>query len=42
MDHTHVDIAPVAGRLVVFLSGAIEHQVQASFHDRVALTAWLH
>ena len=38
----YVDIQPLAGRLVIFLSGLVEHQVQPSFHDRVALTAWLH
>lgn len=36
-----VDIAPLAGRLVVFLSGAVEHAVLPAFSDRIALTCWL-
>ncbi|KAA6421588.1 MAG: 2OG-Fe(II) Oxygenase, partial [Trebouxia sp. A1-2] len=35
-----LDIAPVSGRLVVFLSGAIDHAVLPSHNPRVALTAW--
>ena len=35
-------IAPVAGRLVVFLSGAMDHEVMPAFVPRVALTAWFH
>ncbi|EFC39473.1 predicted protein [Naegleria gruberi] len=34
-------INPTAGRLVLFLSGALDHEVMASFKDRVALTSWL-
>ena len=42
-DHpSFVDIAPIAGRLVVFLSGAVEHAVLPAISDRVALTCWLH
>lgn len=35
-----LDIDPVSGRLVVFLSGAIDHAVLPSHKARVALTAW--
>ena len=35
-----VDVAPLAGRLVLFLSGAVEHAVLPNFSQRVALTAW--
>ena len=35
-----VDVAPLAGRLVLFLSGAVEHAVLPNFAQRVALTAW--
>ena len=35
-----LDVAPMAGRLVVFLSGAVEHAVQPCKFDRVAVTAW--
>ena len=35
------DIEPLAGRLVIFLSGAIDHAVLPSVSDRVALTCWL-
>ena len=36
-----VDVAPLAGRLVMFLSGAVEHAVLPTLAQRVALTAWL-
>eukprot|EP01023_Acetabularia_acetabulum_P047006 TRINITY_DN4924_c0_g1_i2.p3 TRINITY_DN4924_c0_g1~~TRINITY_DN4924_c0_g1_i2.p3 ORF type:complete len:226 (-),score=58.63 TRINITY_DN4924_c0_g1_i2:757-1434(-) len=35
-----LDIAPVAGRMVLFMSGAVDHAVQQCQNDRVALTAW--
>ena len=35
-----VDIDPLPGRLIVFLSGAIDHAVLPSHQPRVALTAW--
>ncbi|KAI9203231.1 2OG-Fe(II) oxygenase superfamily-domain-containing protein [Polychytrium aggregatum] len=34
------EIAPVGGRLVLFLSGVVDHEVCPSFQDRVAITAW--
>lgn len=35
-----VDVLPVAGKLVVFMSGAVEHEVLPVYSPRVALTAW--
>lgn len=35
-----VDIEPLAGRLVLMLSGAVDHAVLPSLEKRVALTAW--
>ncbi len=35
------DIEPLGGRLVLFLSGALDHAVQPSAAARVALTAWM-
>ncbi|EIE25588.1 P-loop containing nucleoside triphosphate hydrolase protein [Coccomyxa subellipsoidea C-169] len=35
-----VDVAPLAGRLVLFLSGAVEHAVLPNLSQRIALTAW--
>lgn len=35
-----VDILPEAGRMVVFLSDELEHQVMPTDRDRAALTAW--
>lgn len=39
-----IDVAPVAGRAVVFLSGAVEHEVLpvTGVLPRAALTAWFH
>jgi Rps23 Pro-64 3,4-dihydroxylase Tpa1-like proline 4-hydroxylase len=34
------EVAPVANRLVCFLSSAISHQVCASFSPRLAITTW--
>ena len=34
------DIDPLAGRLVLMMSGAVDHAVLPSFASRVALTAW--
>ena len=33
-------IPPVGGRLVIFLSGAVDHEVLPSHANRFALTAW--
>ena len=35
-----LEVAPVAGRLVLMLSGAVNHAVQPSYAERVAVTAW--
>lgn len=35
-----MDVDPIAGRLVLFLSGAVEHAVLPNFAERVAITAW--
>ena len=36
-----VDIDPIGGQLLVFMSGAIAHEVLATKADRFAVTAWL-
>ena len=36
-----IDIEPLGGRLLVFLSGAIAHEVLPTEADRFAVTAWL-
>ncbi|KAI8810523.1 hypothetical protein BJ742DRAFT_180350 [Cladochytrium replicatum] len=36
----HVDIDPVPGRLVLFLSGVVDHEFLPCSSDRFALTAW--
>ena len=35
-------VAPIAGRLIIFLSGAVDHSVLPSHANRVAVTAWYH
>lgn len=35
-----IDVAPIAGRLVLMMSGAVEHAVLPNFNERVAITAW--
>ncbi len=35
-----VDIEPVGGRIVVFLSGVVDHEVLAAGSERFAVTAW--
>jgi SM-20-related protein len=37
-----VDVAPAAGRLVVFLSERVEHEVLQARASRLAVTAWLY
>lgn len=36
-----IDIEPIGGRLLVFLSGAMAHEVLPTAADRYAITAWL-
>lgn len=36
-----LDVAPLAGRLVVMLSGAVDHAVLPSHVQRVAVTSWM-
>lgn len=40
VDGDTVEILPEAGRMVVFLSDQLEHQVMPTERDRSALTAW--
>lgn len=35
------DVQPIATRMVVFLSGVVDHAVIAASQDRYALTAWI-
>lgn len=37
---TWLDVYPQGGRLVIFMSGAVEHEVLPAYAPRVALTAW--
>jgi hypothetical protein len=37
-----IDISPKPGRLVVFLSGSMDHAVCPCFTNRVAMTVWWH
>ncbi|RKO86984.1 hypothetical protein BDK51DRAFT_39736 [Blyttiomyces helicus] len=37
----NVDIEPRGGRLLLFLSGVIDHEVMPAKTDRVAVTAWM-
>ena len=36
-----VDVQPDGGAVIVFMSGAVEHEVRPAYRPRVALTAWL-
>ena len=36
----HLDIAPIAGRLIVFLSDSFYHEVLPTHRARMSLTAW--
>lgn len=40
-ESSYQDIAPLAGRLVVFLSGRFPHEVMPAHRDRISLTGWL-
>jgi SM-20-related protein len=40
LDDETIEILPEAGRMVVFLSEELEHQVMPTDRDRAALTAW--
>ncbi|KAG0266548.1 hypothetical protein DFQ27_009658 [Actinomortierella ambigua] len=39
-EETIVDIAPMAARCVLFLSGVMDHAVMPAFNERIALTSW--
>ncbi|KAG0271108.1 hypothetical protein BGZ95_001139 [Linnemannia exigua] len=39
-DEKEIDIAPLAARCVVFLSGVMDHAVMPAFEERIALTSW--
>ncbi|GJJ68574.1 hypothetical protein EMPS_00920 [Entomortierella parvispora] len=39
-EEKQIDIAPKAGRCVIFLSGVMDHAVMPSFNERIALTSW--
>ena len=39
-DGDHVDIAPVAGRMAMFLSGEMLHEVLPTAHERLSIAGW--
>ncbi|KAG0351837.1 2OG-Fe(II) oxygenase superfamily-domain-containing protein [Gamsiella multidivaricata] len=39
-EEKQIDVAPKAGRCVLFLSGVMDHAVLPSFKERIALTSW--
>lgn len=39
-DSAFVDIEPLSGRLVIFLSGEVYHGVQPSSFERISVTGW--
>lgn len=39
-DSNHLDIAPIGGRLVMFLSDTFYHEVLPATRDRISLTGW--
>jgi len=41
-EEQHHDVAPQAGRLLVFRSGDVEHEVLAAHADRWAITMWVY
>ena len=40
LNMAHLDIAPIAGRLIVFLSDSFYHEVLPTHRARMSLTAW--
>ena len=40
-DSTAIDIYPESGRLAMFLSAEMPHEVMPTFGDRHAVTIWL-
>ncbi|KAF9920955.1 hypothetical protein FBU30_009067 [Linnemannia zychae] len=40
VEEKKIDIAPLAARCVVFLSGVMDHAVMPAFEERIALTSW--
>ncbi|MCB1042081.1 MAG: 2OG-Fe(II) oxygenase [Acidobacteria bacterium] len=40
LEHTLIDIEPIAGNLVLFLSDSIVHEVLPTLHQRHAITGW--
>ena len=40
-DDEHIDVWPLAGQLVVFLSQRFEHEVMPAGRQRLSITAWL-
>ena len=41
LDHTPVDVLPTAGKLVIFRSDKIEHEVLPATRERRSLTGWI-
>lgn len=35
-----VDVEPISGRLLIFLSGCMMHEVLPSYRNRCAITSW--
>jgi SM-20-related protein len=40
-DHGAVDYARLFGRLIIFRSDAVEHEVLETFETRISLTGWM-
>jgi SM-20-related protein len=36
-----IDILPLGGRLVVFVSGEVPHKVLPTYKERISVTGWL-
>jgi SM-20-related protein len=41
LTHSHVDVLPMAGRLVCFRSDLLEHEVLPATRERLSITGWL-